>query len=335
MPGRKFDAGSLYRYGFNGKENDNEVKGEGNQQDYGLRIYNPRIGKFLSLDPLSQNYPMLTPYQFASNRPIDGIDLDGAEFLQYLSKNQYSVSLYRLNTYEKVVSNYKLATHIWVTDAAIHKVIMNHPDNKPQPLQMDDDSTPKIEQYEGMPKNTRKHRWQNNKRATWANERMAPDIVGGLVDLIVFVNKVAYQQINKKEMAYGQVSLQALDEADKLMRAASKSKGFPEDLSDPYVQQALVNYMTDGFVAGDNINNQQIIRTWGNLILENRDVITDLKYDFSLEVTVLKPSQSGSGNTGINRTVEYKEGNPDPKLKAAHELLKQRFEKPNATISEN
>jgi hypothetical protein len=33
MPGRKFSAGSVYRYGFNGKENDNELKGEGNQQD--------------------------------------------------------------------------------------------------------------------------------------------------------------------------------------------------------------------------------------------------------------------------------------------------------------
>src|SRR5690606_17172303 len=50
MPGRKYSAGS-YRYGFNGKENDNDVKGEGNQQDYGMRVYDPRLGKFLSVDP--------------------------------------------------------------------------------------------------------------------------------------------------------------------------------------------------------------------------------------------------------------------------------------------
>ncbi len=81
MPGRKYQAAvGLYRYGFNGKENDNEVKGEGNQQDYGMRIYDPRIGKFLSVDPLTAEYPMLTPYQFASNRPIDGIDQDGLEW---------------------------------------------------------------------------------------------------------------------------------------------------------------------------------------------------------------------------------------------------------------
>jgi RHS repeat-associated protein len=78
MPGRKLSGG--YRYGFNGKENDNEVKGEGNQQDYGMRIYDGRIGKFLSVDPLIKSYPELTPYQFASNRPVDGIDIDGLEY---------------------------------------------------------------------------------------------------------------------------------------------------------------------------------------------------------------------------------------------------------------
>lgn len=50
-------AQGVYRYGFNGKENDNEVKGSGNQYDYGFRIYDPRIGRFLSTDPLFKTYP--------------------------------------------------------------------------------------------------------------------------------------------------------------------------------------------------------------------------------------------------------------------------------------
>lgn len=67
-----------YRYGFNGKENDPEW---GNQ-DYGMRIYDPRVARFLSADPLivkEQKYAELTPYQFASNTPIAAIDLDGLE----------------------------------------------------------------------------------------------------------------------------------------------------------------------------------------------------------------------------------------------------------------
>ena len=33
----------------------------------------------LSVDPLMRSYPELTPYQFASNRPIEAVDLDGLE----------------------------------------------------------------------------------------------------------------------------------------------------------------------------------------------------------------------------------------------------------------
>ncbi len=80
MPGRNYtSSSSSYRYGFNGKENDNEVKGEGNQQDYGMRIYDARLGKFLSVDPLRDKYPWYTPYQFAGNKPIIAVDLDGGE----------------------------------------------------------------------------------------------------------------------------------------------------------------------------------------------------------------------------------------------------------------
>lgn len=81
MPGRQFNNGS-YRYGFNGKENDPETVGTGQgTQDYGLRIYNPALGRFLSIDPLSRNFPWFSPYHFAGNTPIQAIDLEGAEVL--------------------------------------------------------------------------------------------------------------------------------------------------------------------------------------------------------------------------------------------------------------
>jgi RHS repeat-associated protein len=81
MPARKYSASNLYRYGFNGKENDNDVKGEGNQIDYGKRVYDSRIGRFLSTDPLTSQFPYYTPYQYAGNKPIWAMDLDGAEEL--------------------------------------------------------------------------------------------------------------------------------------------------------------------------------------------------------------------------------------------------------------
>jgi RHS repeat-associated protein len=64
-----------YEYGFNGKEDDDEW----GIQDYGFRLYNPSIAKFISVDPLTKDYPWYTPYQFAGNKPIWAVDLDGLE----------------------------------------------------------------------------------------------------------------------------------------------------------------------------------------------------------------------------------------------------------------
>jgi RHS repeat-associated protein len=80
MPGLYYNS-SNYRYGFNGKEKDQSGEfGSVTNYDYGFRIYNPGIGKFLSVDPLTGSYPMLTPYQFASNSPIQAIDLDAVSY---------------------------------------------------------------------------------------------------------------------------------------------------------------------------------------------------------------------------------------------------------------
>jgi RHS repeat-associated protein len=72
---REYVAFKDFRYKFNGKETDSET----GTQDYGKRIYNPSLGRFFSVDPLSKSYSSLSTYQFASNRPINAIDLDGLE----------------------------------------------------------------------------------------------------------------------------------------------------------------------------------------------------------------------------------------------------------------
>ncbi|MBK8969190.1 MAG: RHS repeat-associated core domain-containing protein [Lewinellaceae bacterium] len=66
-----------YRYGFNGKEGDDEIKGDDNQQDYGMRIYDPRVGRFLSVDPLMRRLSSVSSYNYTLNNPIVLIDPDG------------------------------------------------------------------------------------------------------------------------------------------------------------------------------------------------------------------------------------------------------------------
>lgn len=102
MPGRSFTSSS-YRYGFNGKENDKETNGEGGTQDYGMRIYNPSLGRFLSVDPLTASYPSWSPYPFAMSRPIDGSDLDGCE---WKSEHKWSDKITDKTAIETLGSNY-------------------------------------------------------------------------------------------------------------------------------------------------------------------------------------------------------------------------------------
>jgi len=84
--GRTYNAGNAYRYGFNGKENDNEVNGAGNQLDFGGRVYDPRIGRFLSVDPLQEKYPFLSPYNSMANNPLLFVDPDGRSIFFYSTK---------------------------------------------------------------------------------------------------------------------------------------------------------------------------------------------------------------------------------------------------------
>jgi RHS repeat-associated protein len=69
MPDRN-DAVSGYRYGFNGMEGDSEVKGSGNSYTTEFRQYDPRLGRWLSLDPLFANFVWQSPYAAFDNNPI-------------------------------------------------------------------------------------------------------------------------------------------------------------------------------------------------------------------------------------------------------------------------
>ena len=98
MKERTFEN-SEYRYGFNGKENDTDFGSH--IQDYGFRLYSPAEVRFLSVDPLTKGYPMLTPYQFASNSPIGMIDVDGLEGVE--SVTQKTVTMPKPDTAPKIV----------------------------------------------------------------------------------------------------------------------------------------------------------------------------------------------------------------------------------------
>ncbi len=81
MPDRHDEInGNPYTYGFNGMERDEEVKGSGNSYDFGARMHDPRLGRWLSVDPHHFNYPGWSPYHYAACNPILITDPDGRDW---------------------------------------------------------------------------------------------------------------------------------------------------------------------------------------------------------------------------------------------------------------
>lgn len=78
LPNRHGSTDS-YRYGFQGQEKDDEIKGKGNSLNYKFRMHDPRVGRFFAVDPLDYNYPWNSPYAFAENKVIEFIELEGGE----------------------------------------------------------------------------------------------------------------------------------------------------------------------------------------------------------------------------------------------------------------
>jgi RHS repeat-associated protein len=72
-------SSDAYRYGFQGQEKDDELKGEGNSLNYTFRMHDPRVGRFFAVDPLTKKYPFYSPYAFSGNRVIDARELEGLE----------------------------------------------------------------------------------------------------------------------------------------------------------------------------------------------------------------------------------------------------------------
>jgi RHS repeat-associated protein len=68
-----------YRYGFSGKEKDDELKGEGNSYDFGARMLDSRVGRWFAPDPKESKYPSFSTYNYVANSPLRSVDPDGED----------------------------------------------------------------------------------------------------------------------------------------------------------------------------------------------------------------------------------------------------------------
>jgi RHS repeat-associated protein len=101
---RGFVRDNKYRYGFNGKEKSDEIASD--DYDFGARIYDGRLGRWLSLDPLAAKYPSSSPYNFCLNNPTRFIDPDGNSPNDIVYFNREGVET------KRVASNTRFETYV-------------------------------------------------------------------------------------------------------------------------------------------------------------------------------------------------------------------------------
>ena len=91
-----------YRYRFNGKEW--VTQGLPSRYDYGARMYDPAVGRFLTVDPLAGKYPSSSPYNYVDNNPILRIDPDGRDWRVSTYKDKNGNTRIRLTFYTAVIN---------------------------------------------------------------------------------------------------------------------------------------------------------------------------------------------------------------------------------------
>ncbi|TDX02075.1 RHS repeat domain-containing protein [Dinghuibacter silviterrae] len=330
MPGRNMalTGTGLYRYGFNGKENDNDVKGEGDQQDYGMRIYDPRVGRFLSGDPMAAQFPDLSPYQFASNRPIQGVDLDGLEFFWDAKRYGGAQPMY-LFDHNFSLANEKFTWKVFQPQLGkdniddqeyIEKAFDVEEENE-----LEDPPGAKAENNPSDPKS----QWRE-----WSEQREKVDGVGDGIGLAISI----FKETNKLIKIWGHMdlfqkasgSLIAVAQAEVLVTNAIESKGFPSkfrnDPADNKLNRELLGNLANYLVTGEPPidypqDYQDLIKAWGNLLLKKQDAINKKNdspgYDFSKEKTVFITVRQADG---VTKQIALP-NSPDPDLLDAYKKL--------------
>lgn len=79
-------------YLYNGKElQDDNLGGTSlGVYDYGARMYDPMLGRWMTIDPLADEYVNFSPYSYCLNNPVLFIDPDG---MRVIAKNEESQKL--------------------------------------------------------------------------------------------------------------------------------------------------------------------------------------------------------------------------------------------------
>ena len=106
-------TGRDHKFDYNGKEVDEDLGL--NWHHYGFRMYDAAIGRFPSIDPISDQFPHVSTYNYAENEPVGSIDLHGLQRVKVngkIIKEELSGSKRTIQERMQVIRNTKRALRV-------------------------------------------------------------------------------------------------------------------------------------------------------------------------------------------------------------------------------
>lgn len=303
---------SAYRYTFQNQEHDDELKGEGNSVNFTYRMHDPRLGRFLSEDKLSHYFPWNSTYAFAENRVIDGIELEGGEFLKTGTYKDFRV----VSAQKKLDLS---SIYIYPRALAFINLGIVKPQNKDNETVIQKNSGPNdalMKQTSVFTENLNKNysnkkspntaqrldvKQLDTKRLEFQKNQAQSKLNSGatIADAILNIISITEPYWNSDYHAYKNElndQLVAMDQSAALFASASKYFNFTAK-----EQVDLINYMVDfkTLPAGDP-TYVTYIQMMGQELYNHRQEIEDGTYSFTSEpVLLITPTYTSDGNTGV------------------------------------
>lgn len=115
--GKCWDSSTFQPYLYNGKEID--LMHDLEWYDYGARMYEPGLCRFMTMDPLCEKYYNISPYAYCVNNPVNNIDLDGRDWIYATYDDEQFVyfdeRIFSQEDIEKYYNNSKTIMYLGVT----------------------------------------------------------------------------------------------------------------------------------------------------------------------------------------------------------------------------
>ncbi len=304
MSKRSFSIKKTYDYGFNNQEKDYEI---GEYYSFEYRIHDSRIGRFLSVDPISGEYPWNSTYAFAENCPIQGIDLEGLEFLP-ANSSMWRINVYRFNKQQTM-------DDIIIINIEVNKIYMHIPNFVIQPGDFEQAKTQfEVEKLKTIAlgqfiSNKRVQKALNSKSANFKKFTQKSQMKAGLADLFIeatsWVNIIMDLYYNKKyksELAIAGQYITALTRSVKIVDALmvnpdkTLAKGMYATWKGQKFFADVINFMVDGTIPDGGATYDNLVKQWSLLYIKYEKSILDGSFKIADFVAIYKAPCVNDGN---------------------------------------